>query len=160
MRRPLAVIAIALTLLALTLACGPSRLFGGNSLGEYVSEVGGPVQEFAAWAQEVLSFSNSVLQTRDAEAICSDSELPALVERGADITAQLDSIEPPAALKTPHDTVRNAASSVVTSLGSANERICEKKDLEGGLAELTDALGPIEELLGKLQDLQKLLPSP
>ncbi len=159
MRRPLAAIVIALTLLALTLACSPSRLFGGNSLGEYVSQVRGPVQEFAAWAQEVLSFSNSVLQTRNAEAICRDSELPSLAERGADITAQLDGIEPPATLQAPHNAVRNAANTVVTSLGSANERICERNDLEGGLAELQESLGPIEELLAKLQELQKLLPS-
>ncbi len=159
MKRWLAVGVIALVLMSLTVACSPSRLFGGNSLGNYVSQVRGPAQEFAAWAQEVLSFSKSVLQTRDAQAACSDSKLQALIERGADITARLEKIEPPAALEAPHDAVRKAAGTVVTSLGSANELICEKKDLAGGLAELQGALGSIEELLSKLQDLQKLLPS-
>lgn len=158
MKRPLVIMVLAVLLLALTLACSPSRLFGGD-LGDYVSRMRTPLQEFAAWAQEVLTFADAALKTRDAQVICGDDTLVVLAERGRDITDRMDAIEPPAAVATPHDAVRNAARGVVDSLDKAHGLICEQKDLEGGLDTLQDALGPIEDLLGKLQELQKLLPT-
>ncbi|NLT42532.1 MAG: hypothetical protein GXX93_07645 [Anaerolineae bacterium] len=158
MRRPLSVAVLVTLVLALTLACSPSRLFGGD-LGAYVGKVGAPLQEFAGWAQEVLAFANTAAGQRDAEAICSDATLSSLVTRGREITEQLQVIEPPSAVQAPHDAVTAAADNAVSSLAKANELICEKKDLAGGLEALQGALGPMEDLLGKLQELQKLLPS-
>jgi len=158
MKRTLTIALITALVLALLLACSPSRLFGG-SISDYVGKMRAPLQEFAGWSQDMLTFANDALRERNAETICRDDVLADLVSRGQGISDQMSSIEPPAALEAPHDAVANGAAGVVASLARANDLICKQNDLAGGLESLQEAIGPLEDLLGKLQELQKLLPS-
>lgn len=158
MRRPLAILLPAILVPALLLVCSPSRLLGGDSLSRYVSDVRGPLEDLAGWAQEVLVFSNEALKTHDAESICSGGVSDDLASRGEAIIAELQAVTPPRALAALHNAARSAAQSVVDSLDKSVGLICEGKDIEGGLRALEEASGTIESLLGRLQDLQKALP--